>query len=461
MVCDVLELPGRKRADPKRSIVWLPLRANAKELGALVGVGRGEGHVDPTVLDAAAVLAAHVATSLDAAFALQRARVSATTDALTGILNRRGLEERIERGLASAQEQRRPLSLLVLDCDDFKQINDRAGHQFGDTLLREIADVLVQSVPRHADAARLGGDEFVVMLPGAGVDTAEKLGTEIRRLLAEGLTDAGFPLRISGGVATYPFDGATTTALLRAADQALYAAKIAGKNRIASFRDLTWLDPGQQSPVLDAGGRRGHGSGAVLADAIAATRALEAEETVEGVCTRLCKALVFLVGATACSASRVQGEYLVDATGHALREIWLGDETAYRIADFPVTGEVLRTGQGTGRVVRGRRCRSRRGVHPPSARDERPVDGSAARPRSSMGTDRAVRDAASALQRRRRGHGGVPRRPRAATARGRGGDGRSRAAAQDLRAAFGLVLRGEGRRRAHDVGTASGVAGKR
>ena len=346
VVCDVLELPGRKRADPKRSIVWLPLRANAKELGALVGVGRGEGHVDPTVLDAAAVLAAHVATSLDAAFALQRARVSATTDALTGILNRRGLEERIERGLATAQEQRRPLSLLVLDCDDFKQINDRAGHQFGDTLLREIADVLVQSVPRHADAARLGGDEFVVMLPGAGVDTAEKLGTEIRRLLAEGLTDAGFPLRISGGVATYPFDGATTTALLRAADQALYAAKIAGKNRIASFRDLTWLDPGQQSPVLDAGGaRRGHGSGAVLADAIAATRALEAEETVEGVCTRLCKALVFLVGATACTASRVQGEYLVDATGHALREIWLGDETAYRIADFPLTGEVLRTGQ--------------------------------------------------------------------------------------------------------------------
>ena len=122
-----------------------------------------------------------------------------------------------------------PLSLLVIDCDDFKEINDRAGHEFGDALLQEVADVLSRSLPDGAEAARLGGDEFVVMFPGAGSDLAEALGAQIRTLLAEGLTDAGFPLRISAGVSTYPFDGATPTSLLRAADQALYAAKEAGQ----------------------------------------------------------------------------------------------------------------------------------------------------------------------------------------------------------------------------------------
>ena len=76
-----------------------------------------------------------------------------------------------------------------------------------------------------------------------------------------------------------------------------------------------------------------------------AAEAIENEKTVEGVCTRLCKALVFVVGATACSASRVVGDYIVDATEHALREVSLGDEAAYRIADFPLTADVLRTGE--------------------------------------------------------------------------------------------------------------------
>ena len=207
-----------------------------------------------------------------------------------------------------------------------------------------------RSLPEGARAARLGGDEFVVMLPDAGADAAEALGGQIRSVLAEGLTDAGFPLRISAGISTYPFDGAKPTALLRAADQALYAAKNAGKDRVASFRDLTLVGPAvrtaERAGALE-GRRRGRsdGSGAVLADAMAAAKAIEAEETVEGVCSRLCKALVFVVGATGCSASRVVGDYIVDATEHALREVSLGDEAAYRIADFPLTAEVLRSGE--------------------------------------------------------------------------------------------------------------------
>ena len=349
IVCEVLDLgtsswKGRGGA----SLVWLPLRANGEELGALVAVGRTGEHVDPRQLDGAALLAAHVAASLDAAVSLQRERQSAATDPLTGILNRRGLEECLDRELALAQERRLPVSLVVIDCDDFKEINDRAGHEFGDALLREIARVLTHAVPEGAEAARLGGDEFVVMLPGAGADAAESLGGEVRNLLAAGLTDAGFPLRISAGVSTYPFDGATPSALLRAADQALYSAKSSGKDRVSSFRDVVrggLAEVAATSGVSLGTGRGGRGEGSVLTHVVAALAAIEAETTADGVCDRLCKSLVFVVGATACSASRVVGEYLVDATEHALREVWLGDEAAYRIADFPLTAEALRTSE--------------------------------------------------------------------------------------------------------------------
>ncbi len=344
VVCHVIDFSDRA-AGLTRNVVWLPLRANAGELGALAGVTTHPSHVDPALLDTAAVLAAHVAASLDASFSLQRERRSAATDPLTGILNRRGFEAKLESALASAREGRMPLSLLVIDCDDFKEINDRAGHEFGDALLREVADVLVRGLPDGSEAARLGGDEFVVMLPDAGADAAEAIGAQIRQLLAEGLTDAGFPLHISAGLSTYPFDGAKATALLRAADQALYAAKAAGKNRVASFREITAAVPSVtethgagESPMRG----RTESAGTVLADAMAAAAALEAEMTAHGVCDRLCKALVFVVGATACQASRVLGEYVVDGTEHALREVRLGDGTAYRLADFPLTAEVIR-----------------------------------------------------------------------------------------------------------------------
>jgi diguanylate cyclase (GGDEF)-like protein len=351
LACQLLDGSGRRgRGGKAGSLVWLPLRANAEEIGALVGSIAGTEEVDPAQLDTAALLAAHVAASLDAALALRRERRSAVTDPLTGILNRRGLEEHLERDLATAQERRVPLSVLVFDCDDFKDINDRAGHEFGDALLREVADVLERSLPEGAEAGRLGGDEFVVVLPGAGAEVAEALGGRIRSVLAAGLTDAGFPLRISAGISTYPFDGATSTGLFRAADQALYAAKDAGKDRVASFRHVVHVE--QIAPEASPTGagddkRRGGGrrDGSILADAIEAAKAIESEQTADGVLGRLCKALVFVVGATGCSASRVVEGYLVDATEHALREVWLGDEAAYRISDFPLTAEALRSGE--------------------------------------------------------------------------------------------------------------------
>jgi GAF domain-containing protein len=104
--------------------------------------------------------------------------------------------------------------------------------------------------------------------------------------------------------------------------------------------------PAVESAAPADGRRRGgRGDGSVLADALVAVRALDAEETVDGVLSRLCKSLVFIVGVTACSTSRVVGGYLVDVAEHALREVWLGHEAAYRISDFPLTAETLSTGE--------------------------------------------------------------------------------------------------------------------
>ena len=230
------------------------------------------------------------------------------------------------------------MSLLVIDCDDLKEINDRAGHEFGDALLREVAGVLTRSLPEGAGAggsgrrvrrdASRGGHG-----PGGGARRAH------RGILAEGLTEAGFPLRIQHLL--HDLDGAGPTALLRAADQALYAAKdAADEDRLVqatcSLDLLAWAG----RPAGDR--RRGHPSEAsILRDATAAVETFETEETSERVLARLCKSLVFVVGATACASSAVDGEYLVDVTRHALRDVVLGREAAYRIADFPLTAEVL------------------------------------------------------------------------------------------------------------------------
>ena len=228
------ELAGLKL----RSVVLIPLRANGEEIGLLVGASRFAREFDRGQGELASLLAAHAAVSLDAAVALDRERRSAHTDPLTGLYNRRGLEDLLERELGAAQEERSELSLVVLDCDDFKDVNDRAGHEFGDALLREVGLVLRRTCPPGAQAARLGGDEFVVMLPGADADAAFEATDRLRRELGEGLDEAGFPLRLSAGVSTYPYDGAAATQLLRAADQALYHAKARGKNQVVGFREI-------------------------------------------------------------------------------------------------------------------------------------------------------------------------------------------------------------------------------
>ena len=156
---------------------------------------------------------------------------AARTDPLTGLLNRRALEELFELELSRARRSGRPLSVIVGDLDSFKKINDQLGHQAGDAALKRLADDLGKWKRRIDMAARLGGEEFALLLPETDERGAFLVAERLRRATHRTFSEGPLALTISFGVATFPEHGENADMLLRAADQALYAAKDLGKDR--------------------------------------------------------------------------------------------------------------------------------------------------------------------------------------------------------------------------------------
>jgi diguanylate cyclase (GGDEF)-like protein len=161
----------------------------------------------------------------------------ATTDGLTGLLNRRALEERLHREL-QATGRRRSVALMMIDLDDFGAINNHHGHQIGDEALRLVADVVRTHLRRNDAGGRYGGDEFVVILPdldaAEAVDVAERLRTALLEATTHAAAVGRLPrIHTSIGVALFPDDAASPDALIKAADEALYLSKRLGKNCVS------------------------------------------------------------------------------------------------------------------------------------------------------------------------------------------------------------------------------------
>jgi diguanylate cyclase (GGDEF)-like protein len=156
----------------------------------------------------------------------------ATVDALTGINNRRTLDDLATRAIALAQESDEGLAVLMLDADHFKHINDVHGHEGGDEALRILAAVLQHSLPSDAMVGRVGGEEFVVVLPRADAPCARASAETLRAAVEDTvfhIQGGRVPLRVSIGIAVLE-GGDDFASLLRRADQAMYAAKRAGRN---------------------------------------------------------------------------------------------------------------------------------------------------------------------------------------------------------------------------------------
>jgi diguanylate cyclase (GGDEF)-like protein/PAS domain S-box-containing protein len=168
-----------------------------------------------------------------------RLKEEAIRDYLTGLFNRRYLEETLEREIARCEREREPLSVAVLDADLFKEINDGYGHKAGDIMLQATARLLMANIRRGDAACRYGGDEFVVILPGASLGNALQRLERLRSLIAAlrvPYESSELHATVSIGLAAYPDHGKTGDALLRAADDALYAAKNAGGNCVMTAR---------------------------------------------------------------------------------------------------------------------------------------------------------------------------------------------------------------------------------
>src|SRR6266481_6322902 len=159
----------------------------------------------------------------------------ALTDALTGCYNRRSFEMQFDREMKVAKRQHQPLSLIMLDLDRFKQLNDSAGHDAGDAALRQMAECFKQELRGVDSAARFGGDEFALILPQADSDGAQIVAERLRESIAK-IEIPGFgKLSASIGIATFPLHGSSRAELVPAADAALYRAKRAGRNRVCVF----------------------------------------------------------------------------------------------------------------------------------------------------------------------------------------------------------------------------------
>lgn len=160
-------------------------------------------------------------------------KAQAVTDGLTGLYNRRYFEESLQREVQRAERYARPLSLLFCDVDDFKAVNDRHGHPYGDTALRELARLLEKETRASDLVCRYGGEEYALLLPETGKAGALVAAEKLRRIAETGGAGPA-RLTLSFGVASYPEDAKTGPDLVQRADEALYRAKRAGKNRVSA-----------------------------------------------------------------------------------------------------------------------------------------------------------------------------------------------------------------------------------
>jgi len=190
------------------------------------------------------LLVAYLTTMLSTDLRLAKKMVlrRSETDELTGAMNSRGFNRSLAQTVSKADRYARPFSLIVIDADNLKQVNDSFGHVAGDRLIREIVDT-IQPLLRESDTlARYGGDEFVVILPETGSVRAKAVAERIREAIADSTCAVNMPAyetTVSIGIATFPEHTSVPSKVFERADEALYQSKSDGRNKITLFSELS------------------------------------------------------------------------------------------------------------------------------------------------------------------------------------------------------------------------------
>ena len=215
--------------------VVAPLDFGDGDAGLLIlGKRMTEAPYEPHDLALLRALADSSAIALRNAELLDRLRAQATIDPLTGCHNRRGFDEILGVEFTRARRYHRPLTLVLLDIDHFKAVNDEFGHEVGDNALQRIGRAVRHTFRSTDSACRYGGEEFALIFPETAREEGVRLAERLRGLIQSLPPNAEVPrsLTASFGVASYPADGDDIPALIRAADRALYQAKAGGRNRV-------------------------------------------------------------------------------------------------------------------------------------------------------------------------------------------------------------------------------------
>lgn len=231
VVNDMSNHPIYKNAPPDwaGSIIGIPLKKDGNVVGVMSLSKDKIGGFSSSELRLLMLLADQAAIAISNASLLQTLSYKAYSDTITGLPNRRALDERLEAEIANARRDQTSFAVVMMDLDGFKNVNDTYGHEVGDLVLRATFNVIAIDVRGTDFLARYGGDELTLILGQSGIETAKLVTNKILENLTKFKYQApdGLPINlgVSGGIAIYPNHGYTSPALLRAADAALYYAK--------------------------------------------------------------------------------------------------------------------------------------------------------------------------------------------------------------------------------------------
>ncbi len=226
---------------PFESLIAMPLFVNERLQGIAMAVSEKKEAFNQSHISLFRVYLNQASESLSKALLHEEIKQLAFTDGLTGLYNHRRFQERLDEELKRAERYGEPLSLILLDIDHFKRVNDTYGHPAGDAVLKKLAEIIKRTVREIDFPARYGGEEFAIITLKSRARNAEKIAERLRKTVQKTVIkteDTEITVTLSLGIASYPDDATTREALIEKADQALYKAKNSGRNRTVLYREI-------------------------------------------------------------------------------------------------------------------------------------------------------------------------------------------------------------------------------